>query len=314
MVGRRMSRITSQELALLNELKQLSSEKRNPESNHLDDLSTRELLECINDQDAKVHLAVAKSIPEITLLVDSIVQSFQQGGRLIYIGAGTSGRLGILDAVECPPTFSVSHEQVLGLIAGGDGAMYRAVEGAEDSASQGVSDLKAVNVSSIDTVVGIAASGRTPYVMGALEYAKTINASTGAISCNKSAPIFTHADAAICALVGPEVLAGSTRMKSGTAQKMILNMLTTASMIKIGKTYKNLMVDVKASNEKLFARAINIVSEATGASEKDAKTALSKSKFKVKNAILMILASIDETTAEARLIEANGQLKLALSL
>jgi len=297
---------------ILNELNNIPSEGLNPESEHIDIMSTQELLQCINAQDALVANAVAQAIPWIGKAVDAAVTCLKNGGRLIYIGAGTSGRLGILDAVECRPTFSVSDNVVVGIIAGGETALIHAVEGAEDNIAAAQIDLESIQFSNKDMLVGIAASGRTPYVIGALNYANSIEAETACIVCNPKAPLLDIAKIGICANVGPEVLTGSTRMKSGTAQKLILNMLSTASMIKLGKTYKNLMVDVNATNHKLVARAIRIVMQATDCEEQVAVDALSVSNNNAKLAILKILTNTDISTCEKLLEENNGFLRKAL--
>ncbi|MBV6820829.1 N-acetylmuramic acid 6-phosphate etherase [Rahnella sp. PD12R] len=291
----------------------LVSETRNPETMNLDEMSTLELVTCFNQQDRKVPEAIQKVLPEIAKAVDSAAASFKAGGRLIYLGAGTSGRLGVLDASECPPTFGVPHGMVVGLIAGGPGAMLKAVEGAEDSETLGVEDLKNLNLTDKDTVVGLAASGRTPYVIGALRYATELGCATVAISCNPDSPIAREANIEISPVVGPEALTGSTRLKSGTAQKLVLNMISTGAMVKTGKVYQNLMVDVKATNVKLVDRACRIVVEATGASRADAEQALSQTDFDVKPAILMLLAGIDASAAKARLSQHNGFLRAALA-
>ena len=253
--------------SLAHALNRIISEGRNPDTLDIDTLSTTGILQRINDEDAKVADAVKSQLSVIASVVDAATKSIQKGGRLIYIGAGTSGRLGILDAVECRPTFSVPDSMVVGIIAGGEKAIQHAVEGAEDNVEAGRDDLKAIALSSHDTVVGISASGRTPYVSGALHYARTQGCFTGALACSPNAAIFADADAAICPIVGPEALTGSTRMKSGTAQKMVLNMISTTTMIKLGKTFENLMVDVNATNEKLKARALRIVMQATQCDE-----------------------------------------------
>lgn len=291
----------------------LVSETRNPETMNLDEMSTLDLVTCFNQQDRKVPEAIQKVLPEIAKAVDSAAASFKAGGRLIYLGAGTSGRLGVLDASECPPTFGVPHGMVIGLIAGGPGAMLKAVEGAEDSETLGVEDLKNLNLTDKDTVVGLAASGRTPYVIGALRYATELGCATVAISCNPDSPIAREASIEISPVVGPEALTGSTRLKSGTAQKLVLNMISTGAMVKTGKVYQNLMVDVKATNVKLVDRACRIVVEATGASRADAEQALSQTDFDVKPAILMLLAGIDASAAKARLAQHNGFLRAALA-
>jgi len=297
---------------LLNTLSELVSEERNQETTSLDTLNTLELVTKINEQDKKVPLAVEKELPRIAEAVDVISEAFGSNGRLFYVGAGTSGRLGILDASECPPTFGVDASMVVGLIAGGYEAIHSSKEGAEDSSIQGQKDLIEHKVNNNDVVVGIAASGRTPYVIGALQYAKSIGAHTIALSCNPDSDIATVADTAISPVVGPEVLTGSTRMKSGTAQKLVLNILTTASMIRIGKCYQNLMVDVQATNEKLVARAIRIVMQATQCNEESATTALKESSNNVKVAILMILTGESYQNATKKLAESSGFLRTAI--
>lgn len=291
----------------------LISESRNPETMNLDEMSTLELVTCFNHQDRKVPEAISLVLPAITQAVDHAAASLTAGGRLIYLGAGTSGRLGVLDASECPPTFGVPHGVVVGLIAGGPGAMLKAVEGAEDDENLGIEDLKNLNLTAKDTVVGLAASGRTPYVIGALRYATTLGCATVAISCNPDSPIAREANIAISPVVGPEALTGSTRLKSGTAQKLVLNMISTGAMVKTGKVYQNLMVDVKATNVKLVDRACRIVVEATGAERTAAEQALAQTDFEVKPAILMLLAGIDAHQAQARLTRHNGFLRLALA-
>jgi N-acetylmuramic acid 6-phosphate etherase len=298
---------------ILNELNHIPSEGINPASEQIDLMSTKDALQCINQQDSLVASAVAKAIPEITLAVDAAVACLKQGGRLIYIGAGTSGRLGILDAVECRPTFSVPDNIIVGIIAGGEMALISAVEGAEDDIGAAQRDLDNIQFNNQDMLVGIAASGRTPYVIGALNYAVSINAITACVVCNPNAPLIEIADIGICANVGAEVLTGSTRMKSGTAQKLILNMISTVSMIKLGKTYKNLMVDVNATNEKLVARAIRIVMQATECDRQTAVDALSIAKSNAKLAILKILTSNDITTCENLLKSNDGFLRRALT-
>lgn len=297
---------------ILDQLNYIPSEGINPASEQIDLMSTRDALQCINQQDSLVASAVAKAIPQITLAVDAAVVCLKQGGRLIYIGAGTSGRLGILDAVECRPTFSVPDNIIVGIIAGGEMALISAVEGAEDDIGAAQRDLDNIQFNNKDMLVGIAASGRTPYVIGALNYAVSINAITACVVCNPNAPLIEIADIGICANVGAEVLTGSTRMKSGTAQKLILNMISTASMIKLGKTYKNLMVDVNATNEKLAARAIRIVMQATECDHQTAVDALSIAKSHAKLAILKILTNSDITTCENLLKSNDGFLRRAL--
>lgn len=297
---------------LLTELNQMVSEERNPNTMDIDQLSSEQILKQINHEDAQVANAITPCLPQIAQAVDYIVEGFQNGGRLVYIGAGTSGRLGILDAVECPPTFSVNHEQVVGIIAGGNQAIYKAVEGAEDSTTLGQKDLEQIDFGANDVLVGIAASGRTPYVIGALDYAKSLGAKTVSISCNPGSILSRYADANICPVVGPEVLTGSTRMKSGTAQKLVLNMLSTAAMIRNGKSYQNLMVDVNASNEKLYARAIRIVMQATECDRQTAETALENTNYKAKLAILHILTGADLQVGERTLEQHGGFLRPAI--
>lgn len=290
----------------------LVSETRNPQTMDLDCLSTLEMVERFNQQDALVAGAVEKTLPEVALAVDAASESLKAGGRLIYMGAGTSGRLGVLDASECPPTFGVPHGLVIGLIAGGPGALLKAVEGAEDNQQLGEDDLKALDLTTNDMVVGLAASGRTPYVIGGLRYARNLGCRTAAISCNPGSAIAQEAEIAISPVVGPEALTGSTRLKSGTAQKLVLNMISTGAMVKLGKVYQNLMVDMKATNIKLVDRACRIVVEATGATRIDAENALKQTDYEVKPAILMILTGMDAQTAYARLADSDGYLRTAL--
>ncbi|MGO2369015.1 MAG: N-acetylmuramic acid 6-phosphate etherase [Serratia sp. (in: enterobacteria)] len=291
----------------------LVSETRNPATMGLDEMSTLEMVSCFNREDRKVPEAIEKVLPAIAQAVDLAAAALKAGGRLIYLGAGTSGRLGVLDASECPPTFGVPHGMVIGLIAGGPGALLKAVEGAEDDAALGEADLLALNLTATDIVVGLAASGRTPYVIGALRYARQLGCPTVAISCNPDSPIAHEAQVAISPVVGPEALTGSTRMKSGTAQKLVLNMLSTGAMVKLGKVYENLMVDVKATNVKLVDRACRIVVEATGAERSQAEAALKQTRFEVKPAILMILAGVDAEEAQQRLQQHDGYLRAALT-
>ncbi|WP_368668238.1 N-acetylmuramic acid 6-phosphate etherase [Psychrosphaera sp. I2R16] len=298
--------------SLLAQLDNMVSETRNPDTLDLDLVDTEQLLTKINQADAIVPNAIKACIPEIGKAVEEIVNAFNKGGRLIYIGAGTSGRLGVLDAVECPPTFSVSSKQVVGIIAGGSQAIYKAVEGAEDSFELGRNDLININYGENDILVGIAASGRTPYVIGAIDYAKSIGTKTISISCNPSSQLASYCDINICAVVGPEVLTGSTRMKSGTAQKLILNMLSTASMIRIGKVYENLMVDVNASNKKLYVRAIRIVMQATGCDAHTAQVALDLTHYNAKLAIVHILTNENIQDIQQELVRNGGFLRHAL--
>ena len=297
---------------LLQTLSTLITEQRNPNSMHVDSLSALEIVQLMNKEDKQVPLAIEKCLPQIAQAVECIVAAFQQGGRLVYIGAGTSGRLGVLDASECPPTFGVSPEMVKGIIAGGERALRHPIEGAEDSKSQAVVDLQTIHFSSKDVLVGIAASGRTPYVIGALEYAKSLGSVTVSIASNPNSAMANIVDIAIDTVVGPEVLTGSSRLKSGTAQKLVLNMLTTASMILMGKCYQNLMVDVQASNEKLKARAIHIVMQATDCDKALAEETLKQADQNAKLAIMMILSGLDRAQAEALLEKHQGKLQLAL--
>ena len=297
---------------LLQTLSTLITEQRNPNSMHVDSLSALEIVQLMNDEDKQVPLAIEKCLPQIAQAVERIVAAFQQGGRLVYIGAGTSGRLGVLDASECPPTFGVSPEMVKGIIAGGERALRHPIEGAEDSKAQAVFDLQTIHFSSKDVLVGIAASGRTPYVIGSLEYAKSLGSVTVSIASNPNSAMANIVDIAIDTVVGPEVLTGSSRLKSGTAQKLVLNMLTTASMILMGKCYQNLMVDVQASNEKLKARAIRIVMQATDCDKTLAEETLKLADQNAKLAIMMILSGLDRAQAEALLEKYHGKLQLAL--
>ena len=297
---------------LLQTLSTLITEQRNPNSMHVDSLSALEIVQLMNQEDKQVPLAIEKCLPQIAQAVECIVAAFQQGGRLVYIGAGTSGRLGVLDASECPPTFGVSPEMVKGIIAGGERALRHPIEGAEDSKTQAVVDLQTIQFSSKDVLVGIAASGRTPYVIGALEYAKRLGSVTVSIASNPNSAMANIVDIAIDTVVGPEVLTGSSRLKSGTAQKLVLNMLTTASMILMGKCYQNLMVDVQASNEKLKARAIRIVMQATDCDKALAEETLKLADQNAKLAIMMILSGLDRAQAEALLEKHHGKLQLAL--
>lgn len=297
---------------LLQTLSTLITEQRNPNSMNVDSLSALEIVQLMNDEDKQVPLAIEKCLPQIAQAVERIVAAFQKGGRLVYIGAGTSGRLGVLDASECPPTFGVSPEMVKGIIAGGERALRHPIEGAEDSKAQAVVDLQTIQFSSKDVLVGIAASGRTPYVIGALEYAKSLGSVTVSIASNPNSAMANIVDIAIDTVVGPEVLTGSSRLKSGTAQKLVLNMLTTASMILMGKCYQNLMVDVQASNEKLKARAIRIVMQATDCDKALAEETLKQADQNAKLAIMMILSGLDRAQAEALLEKHQGKLQLAL--
>ena len=297
---------------LLQTLSTLITEQRNPNSMNVDCLSALEIVQLMNEEDKQVPLAIEKCLPQIAQAVECIVAAFQQGGRLVYIGAGTSGRLGVLDASECPPTFGVSPEMVKGIIAGGERALRHPIEGAEDSKTQAVVDLQTIQLSSKDVLVGIAASGRTPYVIGALGYAKSLGSVTVSIASNPNSAMANIVDIAIDTVVGPEVLTGSSRLKSGTAQKLVLNMLTTASMILMGKCYQNLMVDVQANNEKLKARAIRIVMQATDCDKALAEETLKQADQNAKLAIMMILSGLGRAQAEALLEKHQGKLQLAL--
>lgn len=294
------------------DLSRLTTEGRNPNTMDIDTLDTLGILKKINDEDKKVAIAVEKELPYIAKAVDKVVESIKKGGRVFYIGAGTSGRLGVLDASECPPTYGVSPELFNGIIAGGMEALHSSIEGAEDDRELGSKDLKTHNLTDKDIVVGIAASGRTPYVLGALEYAKGIGCSTIGIACNKGSEMESMVDVMIAPEVGPEVVMGSTRMKAGTAQKLVLNMISTGAMIRLGKVYTNLMVDMKASNQKLLARAKRIVKLATDASEDKVDKALEESGYNSKTAILMILKNISREQAEEELKRADGFIRKAL--
>ncbi|MBW3832706.1 N-acetylmuramic acid 6-phosphate etherase [Aeromonas hydrophila] len=288
------------------DLSSMITETRNPASVEIDQLPTLEMLRVINQEDQQVALAVSQLLPEITRAVDAIATAFGKGGRLVYIGAGTSGRLGILDASECPPTYGVSAEQVVGLIAGGHKAILQAVENAEDDAELGAQDLKNIQFCANDVLVGIAASGRTPYVLGAMAHARAVGATVCSISCNPGSPLAQAADISMVAVVGPEIVTGSSRMKAGTAQKLILNMLSTGAMIRTGKVYGNLMVDVEATNAKLVERQKRIVMEATDCERAVAERALAQADNHCKTAIVMILAGLTADEARTRLQSSNG--------
>ncbi|MCS2160333.1 N-acetylmuramic acid 6-phosphate etherase [Scandinavium sp. H11S7] len=294
------------------DLSALATESRNPASENIDTLSTLEMLKVINTEDQKVALAVEEQLPAIAKAVDAITQAFACGGRLIYCGAGTSGRLGILDASECPPTYGTPRERVVGLIAGGKTAILQAVENAEDSPQMGEQDLRDLALNERDVVIGIAASGRTPYVIGALNYARSVGATVGAIACNRGSEIGKIADIAIEPMVGPEVVTGSSRMKAGTAQKLVLNMLTTGAMIRSGKVFGNLMVDVEATNAKLLQRQVNIVVQATECEPAAAEAALNACDRHCKTAIVMVLAGVSAADASAMLNNNNGFIRSAI--
>ena len=296
------------------DLKGMTTETRNPRTMQLDQMSELEIVTVMNEEDARVPLAIAKCLPQIAQAAAWAVEAFEQGGRLFYMGAGTSGRLGVLDAAECPPTFGVPQGMVVGLIAGGEKAFIVAVEGAEDSRELAVQDLQSHHLTAKDFVVGIAASGRTPYVLGGLDYARSVGCHTAAIACNPGSAVGKAADLAIEVNCGPEVLTGSTRLKSGTAQKLILNMISTASMVRIGKAYQNLMVDVMQTKEKLHTRAENIVMDATGVERSVARHAIDEAKGSVKTAITMLLADCDAAEAARRLEASHGHVREAIRL
>ena len=296
------------------DLKKFATETRNPNSQDLDMMSALEIVTLMNQEDRKVCLAIEEVLPEISKLVDVVAATFEKGGRLIYMGAGTSGRLGVLDASECPPTYGVSPDMVVGIMAGGDYALRNDVVGDEDKPELGKQNLIENNLTKNDVVVGIAASGRTPFVIGGLEYAKEVGCTTAAIACNKGSAIGKIADIAIEAEAGPEVLTGSTRLKAGTTQKMILNMITTASMVRCGKAYQNLMVDVVQSCDKLCVRIENIVMDATGVSREEARAAIDEADQSAKLAITKILTGTDVVTARELLDQAKGHVRTAIQL
>lgn len=293
-------------------LDKLVTESRNENTKNIDSVGTLEMLKMINDEDKKVADAVERELPYIAEAVDKIAEAFSKGARLIYVGAGTSGRLGVLDASECPPTYGVSDELVQGIIAGGESAMFKAKEGAEDSKELCIEDLKNIDFNKNDILVGIAASGRTPYVIGGLEYANTLGAITVGVTCNPESEISKVASISIAPVVGAEAVTGSTRMKSGTAQKMVLNMLSTGAMIKTGKVYGNLMVDVKATNKKLVERTKRIVMQATGVNRDKAEKVLEETNFDVKLSIFIIESSLDKIKAKEILDKNNGYIVKAI--
>ncbi|MFD5097812.1 N-acetylmuramic acid 6-phosphate etherase [Streptomyces albidochromogenes] len=294
------------------QLATLTTEAFRPELADIDRLPTAEIARIMNGEDRSVPEAVAARLPQIAAAIDATAARMARGGRLIYLGAGTAGRLGVLDASECPPTFNTDPAQVVGLIAGGPTAMIKAVEGAEDSKELAAADLDALGLTADDTVVGISASGRTPYAIGAVEHARRAGALTIGLSCNADSALGAAAEHGLEIVVGPELLTGSTRLKAGTAQKLVLNMISTITMIRLGKTYGNLMVDVRASNEKLRARSRRIVALATGAPDPEIEAALAATGGEVKNAILVILGAVDGPTAATLLDEARGHLRVAL--
>jgi len=295
-------------------LRSLTTEQCNVNSSNIDELSISQILQIINNEDKTVPYAVEKQLANIEALVSDIVLAFRKGGRLVYIGAGTSGRLGVLDASECPPTFGVPCTMVQALIAGGRDALVRSIENAEDDRQAGIEALTAIQFNADDVLVGITASGQAPYVIGAMEYAKNLGSVVGAISCNKDSKTFSAAKHAIFLDVGPEVLTGSTRLKAGTAQKLVLNMLTTASMIRLGKVYHNLMVDLKPVNQKLVERSKHLIKQATGCTEAEAAKAFEESGKRPKVAILMILLGVDAQTAIALEEQSSGPISEMIRL
>ncbi len=303
---------TSDPRALRAELDSLTTEAFRPELAEIDRLATLDIARLMNGEDSSVPAAVAARLPEIAAAIDAVAERMARGGRLVYAGAGTAGRLGVLDASECPPTFNTAPSQVVGLIAGGPQAMVTSVEGAEDSADLARADLDALALTPADTVVGISASGRTPYAIGAVEHARARGALTIGLACNPGSALAAAAEHGLEIVVGPELLTGSTRLKAGTAQKLVLNMLSTITMIRLGKTYGNLMVDVRASNDKLRARSRRIVALATGANDTDVERALTAADGEVKTAILILLTDVDATTATELLAAANGHLRAAV--
>jgi N-acetylmuramic acid 6-phosphate etherase len=294
-------------------LESLTTEAFRPELADIDRLPTLDIARLMNGEDATVAGAVAERLPQIAAAIDAVAERMARGGRLVYAGAGTAGRLGILDASECPPTFNTDPSRVVGLIAGGPDAVVTSVEGAEDSRDLARADLETLDLTPDDTVVGISASGRTPYAIGAVEHARARGCLTIGLACNPGSPLAAAADHGIEIVVGPELLTGSTRLKSGTAQKLVLNMLSTITMIRLGKTYGNLMVDVRASNDKLRARSHRIVALATGAADEDIERALTATDGEVKHAILTLLADVDGPTAARLLEESGGHLRAALA-
>ena len=293
-------------------LEGLSTETRNQETMNLDEMSSLEIVQAMNKEDLKVPQVITGLLPIISKVVDICAEALKTKHRIFYMGAGTSGRLGIVDSSECPPTFNASPNEFIGLIAGGERAFIKAVEGAEDSEDLGKEDLIKRNFCKEDICIGLAASGRTPYVIGGLKYAKSIGAQTASISCNKDAKVSKFADYPIEAIVGPEVLTGSTRLKAGTAQKLILNMISTGAMIRRGKSYQNLMVDLQMTNKKLVRRGLNIIKEATGVDDNEAKEYIEKAKGSVKVAIVMILSDCDYDNAIKRLEKAEGKVRIAI--
>ncbi|SDR81133.1 N-acetylmuramic acid 6-phosphate etherase [Friedmanniella luteola] len=291
----------------------LGTETANPRTADLDAMGTLEVLQVINAEDQTVAGAVQRVLPAVARAVDLVVAARQRGGRLVYVGAGTSGRLGLLDAVECPPTFGTAPQEVVGVLAGGDGAFAVAVEGAEDDPDLAVADLEALGIGPADVVVGLAASGRTPYVVAALHHAGQVGAATVSVACNPGSPISALADVAIEVDTGPEVITGSTRLKAGTAQKMVCNMLSTAAMVRTGKVYRNLMVDVRPTNAKLVDRARRIVATAATVDEERADAALRAADGHAKTAVVMLLAGCGADEARARLARHGGRVREAVT-
>lgn len=291
------------------DLSKMTTEQVNPNTVHLSAMSIREAITTMNQEDYNAVKCIESQIDMIEKVITITSDALENGGRIIYIGAGTSGRLGLLDAVECPPTFGVDYNTVVGLIAGGDNAFVKAVEGAEDSKQFAVDDLKKIGLNEKDVVIGVAASGRTPYVIGGLEYAASINAFTCGLVCNRSSEIEAMCEHTIVVEPGPEVLTGSTRLKAGTATKLVLNMISTISMIRIGKVYNNYMVDVKMSNQKLITRGINIICSVTDCSQETAQATLEKADGSVKTAIVMVLLDCDKDSAEKALCKAKGRIQ-----
>ena len=300
------------ERKLFDQIRSLATEQRNPRSEDIDTATTREILEIINTEDALVPAAVGEELPYIAQAVDLVVDAFKSGGRLMYVGAGTSGRLGILDASECPPTFGTPPELIRGIIAGGREAVFRSQEGAEDIGQNGRRDLEAEGVKPVDVVCGIAASRRTPYVVGAVTYARAIGCRTLFVTCNPRSEFDLDVDVAICPVVGPEVVMGSTRMKAGTAQKLVLNMITTASMIRMGKVYHNMMVDLQMTSKKLVERSKRVVMMVTGVDYDEASAALAEADGHVKTALVMLLGSVPADEARLRLERTGGFVRTAI--
>ncbi len=300
---------------IFDEISKLTTEQRNPKSINIDKLSTLDILKIINEEDKTIPFAVEKEIPYIEQAVEIVVHALKNGGRLLYFGAGTSGRLGVVDASECPPTFGTPYGMIDGFIAGGKEAMFRAQEGAEDYEENGANDVLSANVNNKDVVCGIAASRRTPYVVGAVKKAKELGAKTLFVTTNPREDFnIEGVDVAICPYVGPEVIMGSTRMKSGTAQKLVLNMITTTAMIRMGKTYENMMIDLQMTNKKLIERAKRIVMLITGISYEEAEEYLNKANYHVKSALVMIKAKVDYQEAQELLQKAGGFVRKAIEL